>query len=583
MEKTRKSARTEHHSQRGHSRAKGARVPQEPLSPFVRKIANLEHEETGDGFDVFQFVKVNGRDGECAVPREDALDSKKVKSHLEKKNAHLPNSSEDALSLIAAAIQRPPTEFQLQAATAGWRREERAFICLDRVIKFGTAPIAVCPPAKSRERFSSRSLGTLESWQQDVADVAQFSTVATLMMSAAFAAPLLSMLNFSPFIFNLYGASKSGKTTAILLAAAITGLAEENALPNWNSTDSGLLQLFRAFNDSVVPVNELGLLRGKKADRSERVREMIYAFGEGRDRLRHSESSFGTQGKSSTFRGILLSTSETSFRELRGADRDDGELARAHDIPALMNGSKTIFDRLPANQSASKSRAKLNEFRQAITQNSAVAFDKYIKWLAKNEDAEDKAYAYIDDLMGGLHLPTGDGALQHAARNFAVCFAGAALAIESEVLPWKVDSTRSVIVEAFEQFRKVNGRPLDARRKAKSVLKSKLKELDLPTVSKIKKRPDDGVILKAGLQRRYVIPSSRFDELFETELLAREALMALEEVGHLEKTKGAGPATTANKKWAEIYVKLPDGTNFRAIKFKPFAKKKKKTLPSTVS
>ncbi|MEW6437788.1 MAG: DUF927 domain-containing protein [Pseudomonadota bacterium] len=583
MDRTKKTIRTERHSQKDGSRAERAHVPQGPRSPFVRKIANLEHEETGDGFDVFQFVKVNGRDGECAVPREDALDSKRVKSHLEKKNAHLPNGSEDASSLIAAAIQNPPAEFQLQAATAGWRREEQAFICLDRVIKFGTSPIAVCPPAKSRERFSSRSLGTLESWQQDVADVAQFSTVATLMTGAAFAAPLLSMLNYSPFIFNLYGASKSGKTTAILLAAAITGLAEENALPNWNSTDAGLLQLFRAFNDSVVPVNELGLLRGKKADRSERVREMVYAFGEGRDRLRHSESSFGTQGKSSTFKGILLSTSETSFRELRGVDRDDGELARAHDIPALMKGSKTIFDRQPGNQSASKSRTKLNEFRQAITQNSAIAFDKYIKWLAKAEGVENKAHVYIEDLMDRLHLPTGDGALQHAAKNFAVCFAGAALAIESEVLPWEVDSTRSVIVEAFEEFRKVNGRPLDARRKAKSILKSKLKELDLPTVSKIKKLPGDGVILKSGPQRRYVIPSSRFDELFETEMLAREALVALEEAGCLQKTKGAGSATTANKKWAEIFVKLPDSTNFRAIKFKPLPKKKKKKSPLTKS
>lgn len=65
-----------------------------------------------------------------------------------------------------------------------------------------------------------------------------------------------------------------------------------------------------------------------------------------------------------------------------------------------------------------------------------------------------------------------------------------------------------------------------------------------------------------------VIPSPRFDELFESEAMAREALMALDEAGLLRKTKSAGPATTANKKWAEVFVKLADGNGkFRGIVF----------------
>lgn len=538
------------------------------LEPFVRKVANLEHEETGDGFDVFEFLKVNGRRGECMIPRDKALDDKNVTSALQQKNAALPSNPQEAAEMVRFAIKQEPEEFRLQVATAGWRLHESAFVSLDRVIKLGPSTVSVCPPSKSCDLFSSIRQGCAEVWKREVAAVAQCSTAATLSMSAAFAAPLLSLLARPPFILNLFGGSKTGKTTALLSGAAVIGLSEENVLPNWNSTDAGLLQLFRAFNDSIVPVNELGLLKGKKTDRGDRVREMIYAFGEGRDRLRHSASSYAAHDNGSIFKGILLSTSETSFHELRGSMRDDGELARAHDVPALLLGSKTIFDRLSETLSPKKTRTKLNIFRRAITQNPGVVFVDYIKWLASTQDIEEKARAHIETFIKQLSLPADDGVLFHAANNFGVCFAGAVLGIEAGVLPWNREAVLATIVGAFEEFRKVSGRPVDIRRKAKKILKSKIRELNLRRVTKIKEVPIDGAMIKEGSRRMIVIPSPRFDELFESEAMAREALMALDEAGLLRKTKSAGPATTANKKWAEVFVKLADGNGkFRGIVF----------------
>lgn len=583
MKDTKRYTDRDHHKSGNKSRAERARVPKDSkvpdleainaAEPFVRKVANLEREETGDGSDIFEFVKVSGRFGECSIPRDKALDVKHVKAALQLKNASLPRSSGASTKMVDDAINQEPNEFRLQVATAGWRRNEKGFVSLDRVITFGHAAISICPPPQSF--VSSVRLGCRENWEREVAGVAKYSTVATLLLSSAFAAPLLSILGRSSFLLNVFGASKSGKTTALLLAGAIIGLREENALPNWNSTDAGLLQLFRIFNDSIVPVNELAL-KGRQTDRSERVREMIYAFGDGRDRLRHSESSYAGSGNGSTFKGILLSTSEVSFSKLRGSARDDGELARAHDVPALIRGSTTIFDRLPQSLSSRQTRKKLNEFRQAITQNSAVVFDCYIKWLADREDVVQKAQGHIETFLKRLSLPPDDGVLTHAAGNFGVCVAGAALAIETGILPWDLGMTLSTIVTAFEEFRNVSGRPLDVRLKAKKLLRTKLNELNLSMVTSIKERPDDGVILKDGAKRTVVIRSTRFDEFFETEALAREVLVALDDAGHLRKAKGAGPATTANKKWAETFVKLPGGKgSFRAIQFTDFRKKKK--------
>ncbi|MGB7562789.1 MAG: DUF927 domain-containing protein, partial [Candidatus Acidiferrales bacterium] len=351
---------------------------------------------------------------------------------LQQKNAKLPLDTDGAVEMVKRAIDKRPKEFRLHVRTAGW--QENAFVLLDRVIQFRPAALKIYPPTSSGPGgfVCSAERGTLESWKAAVAGAAQQSTVLTLMISAAFAAPLLSLVNRPPFILNLFGKAKSGKTTALLAAASVIGISEEDALPNWNATDAGLLQIFCAFNDSIVPINELGLLKGKKTDRGERVREIIYAFGEGRDRFRHTASSFAESGNRSPFRGILLSTSESSFHELRAGVRDDGELARAHDVPVLLGGSNNIFDRLSDPLSQKKARLKLNELRRSITNNVGVAFDPYLKWIAQDRDGiANKVRAYVKILRSKSHLCTDDGVLHHSADNFGLCFAGAALAIEA--------------------------------------------------------------------------------------------------------------------------------------------------------
>ena len=60
------------------------------------------------------------------------------------------------------------------------------------------------------------------------------------------------------------------------------GLLGEKELPNFRTTDTAFGELPAAFNDMVMLINELGLLKGSAKDRYERMRDLSYGLAEGR-------------------------------------------------------------------------------------------------------------------------------------------------------------------------------------------------------------------------------------------------------------------------------------------------------------
>ena len=549
-------------------------------APFISKIANAEHEQTGDGFDIFEFRKPLGRVGTVSIARDEAVIETAVLKKIRQKNGVLPKSDAAATQIVRAAISSAPKEYRLLSQHTGWRLPDRCFVLLNRVINFGSSELKVCPPPWTEQLpFGPVSMvGTIETWKETVAAEAQYSTRLMLMISCAFAAPLLRLVGRPPFIINVFGRSKAGKTTGLLAATSVIGIGQEEGLPNWNTTDAGLMEVARLFNDSLVPANELALMKGGKADRRIRVKQLIYAFGEGRDTTRHSESSFATPRGSVTFRGILLSTSEKSFQQQANEaieTRDDGEIARAHDVPAISKGSMTIFDRLPEHtpSGARGARKRLVALRQACALSSGCAMVHFIKLVGKHQaEIAKQAPALVQEFVSSLRISDDDGPLMHAASNFGIIFAGGALAIKAELLDWDRELLRSAIASCFEDFRNACERPEDSITRARRHLVDAVRKLKMPSVRSVatlESTPKVGVWTKDEKGWIAVIHSTRFDAMFPDQTMARDALIWLDERGWLRKTKQANAATRDNKKWAERTVKIDNGRNrFRAIIFR---------------
>lgn len=548
---------------------------------FVSKIANAENEETGDGFDIFKFRKPRGRIGKVAVPCNESSEVRQVAKYIRQKNGLLPPKSA-AESMIAKAIASEPGEYRLHSATTGWRKDNEAFVLLDRTIAFVDSAIKVLPPVWSKKMaFAAPArLGSVKSWRDTVSLDASDSSRLLLAISCAFAAPLLRICDRPPFMINLYGPSKSGKSTALLAAASSFGISEEHGLPNWNTTDAGFMDQARLFNDLLMPVNELALMKGKDSERRRRMKQLLYSYGEGRDTTRHNQSAFATPTASATFRGILVSTSEHSFADHAAevSERQDaGEIARAHDVPVFASGKDNLFDLVEGGDvDLNAARRRLLRLRVAVAENYGRALPKYLKWLSKRSSkAKDMVDGYRARIVDALNLKDVSPAVVHAAENFGLIFAGGALAIDAKIVSWDMDRLEAAIVSCFEDFRRGFETTEDVAVRAKKEVLRFLDEaeFDRAEIAEMSELPENGVKVRREDHSLYVIPSRRFDAAFSSQRVSRAALLWLEEKGWLARRSNSGPPTSDNKKWAETFAKAPCG-NFRAIKIKRPRKQK---------
>jgi len=253
--------------------------------------------------------------------------------------------------LIGKAIEQRPLRFELHAKHVGRRPNRKGFVLKSDIVAPPASKLRLRPPVWLNERQAGvlKTRGTIEDWQRIVAEPARYSTRLMLLISVAFAAPLLKVTGMPNFGVNIHGLSKVGKTTGLLAATSVIGIGSERNLPNWNTTSSAFLETARTFNDLLLAINEVGLLAGKKGDAYGPIRERIYMFSEGNDRARMSSSTLSSIA-SAQWRGIFVSTAEHSFNAyaaFSGETRSEGEYARCLDVAAAIKGKPTIFDHNP--------------------------------------------------------------------------------------------------------------------------------------------------------------------------------------------------------------------------------------------
>jgi putative DNA primase/helicase len=190
-------------------------------------------------------------------------------------------------------------------------------------------------------------------------------------------------------------------------------------------------------------------------DAYQRVKALTYMFGAGGETSRARQSAFAVPPASAAWKSILVSTGEHSIGALAaqfGQKRDAGELARAHDLPALAVGKKTIFDMRPAavpkTKAASWARKHLTILRQAIASHHGHAFEPLINEICQMGD-EVRPYVEkcVKRFRQALPARPKDGALQHAADNFGIIYAGGCLAIKAGIVPWTEKEVRAATLK----------------------------------------------------------------------------------------------------------------------------------------
>lgn len=294
--------------------------------------------------------------------------------------------------------------------------------------------------------------GSVGEWKRTVAKPAQKSDLLRLLIGTAFAAPLLARLKINSFGFNVFGASSIGKTTAIRVAASVAGHSDNTKLSTWGDTNGGIESRRLGHRDGIFPIDELGATTERGRDKTHRLQAQAFGLSQNRGKRRSKayEAQHGTTQHDSYV--IQITTSEVALAaeaNVNGGRRLTGEQVRLIDIPAANGDSADIFNTDP-NSIPSNNADIIERLQTAIEANQGEPLRRMVTKLVRDRNALIKAQAYIKDFEKACAVASNDRAGNRISRCFAAVYAGAALAVDYGVLPWKKKTTQAAYIRYLQ-------------------------------------------------------------------------------------------------------------------------------------
>ncbi|EXI76876.1 MAG: Superfamily II helicase [Candidatus Accumulibacter sp. SK-11] len=182
--------------------------------------------------------------------------------------------------------------------------------------------------------------GTIDEWRDSVGRLAVGNSRLVFALSVAFAGALADVVGEDSGGFHFRGASSSGKTTALKVAASVWG--DPSAYPRlWRATANGLEGLATLHNDGLLILDELSQIDPKEAG------EAAYLLANGQGKARASRT--GAARQSARWRLLFLSAGEESLTALMaraGRKVNAGQEIRLADLDADAGAGMGAFEAL---------------------------------------------------------------------------------------------------------------------------------------------------------------------------------------------------------------------------------------------
>jgi putative DNA primase/helicase len=182
--------------------------------------------------------------------------------------------------------------------------------------------------------------GTLEGWREHIAVACAGHSRLVLALCTGFAGPCLGLLGMDGGGFHLRGASSTGKSTALSVAASALGPPEYSR--TWRHTDNALEGVAALHSDLLLILDEIGQLDPKHAG------DVAYLLANGQGKGRAARD--GSPRALATWRILFLSAGEISLTDLvvqSGGKARAGQEVRVIDLPADAGAGNGIFEALP--------------------------------------------------------------------------------------------------------------------------------------------------------------------------------------------------------------------------------------------
>ena len=551
-------------------------------SPYVKLVAIAEDEATSEFTAVIEFRDIDGQIRRIEQPKSNLRKTKRIKEALDNAGAHLTSNNTESRNVISSLSKSTDTaERWKYAPSVGWYDGHRAFVRTNGVIGRPRGEALIFPPRNrpGHQRFELICKGSHRDWTRSVAEPARYSSCIVLGICMALAAPLLDFLDFHSFGILLAGPSKAAKSTALVVAGSVIGIAREKDLSNFRTTDTAFGELPAAFNDMVMLINELGLLKGRAKDRYGRIRDFSYGLAEGRGTT-YSKFVVHDDGSCShKWRSLVYATGEETLDEIAlaaGQSRSMGESIRWIDLRGTRRGAKDIFDRCPKSVSVDDRtkwvREQCKSLRKAVRDNHGVAFEHFVKRVIKRRrKLLAQLRPLIDEFINAAVVKADEPAVHHLASCLGIIRAGGILGVRFGTLPYSEKFVDRCIMRCFRTARRGLRTESNLLRSGLRRLRAKLKSSNmLKVIGKKQPRDDafkvvDGYVDKSGSTPAVTVRAEKFKGWFDD---PRQPALVLRWL-HTKKAlpcKPTLPARSGNAiVWAESQQEWPDGRRPRSI------------------
>lgn len=418
--------------------------------PVLTKIAIYRDETTDTYVEEYKFQKRDATFGKILIKPSEANKAHLFKQQLEDRYAYLPAGKECTSFLKEAAAQVPAANFVFAAQT-GWRRNFRGYVLPNKFI--GKSPFRIVgvksPPLTAGVLDKVSSEGTVASWRTEVGDRAALSSVLMTALCAAFAAPLLALCDQPTFGICFSGPSRTGKSTATMLAASVIGISTKVAIPTWRTTDSALYERLPYYNDRLFPIDDLMTLKGNGTTKYDRVRSLAYAVSAQQETARFSTFSNKPAG---AWRCIWITSNEYTLSRMAadaGEVRYDGENIRLIDLPVL-HQTKAIFNYSKKNKNFKWRQRIFGELEAACRENHGTVFERYIDKLVRFQKRKDFLSNRQQYFRKRCAAHAKDAVTRDIADRFALLYAAGCLATKFKLVNWNRKLVEKALLHSFQ-------------------------------------------------------------------------------------------------------------------------------------
>jgi putative DNA primase/helicase len=346
-----------------------------------------------------------------------------------------------ARSLLATYVQsRRVDAFARCVDRVGWH-PGGVYVLQDEVI--GEASERLIFQAESATDNTLKQRGTLAQWRDHVARYCVGNSRLVFAVSAALGGMVLRFSGEPAGGFHLVGASSSGKSTALRVAASAYGPAAY--AQSWRATANALEGTAAAHCDRLLILDEIGQLDPREAG------EASYALANGQGKARASRT--GLPRPRLSWMLLLLSAGElglSQHMQAAGKTARAGQELRLVDLPADAGAGMGLFERLHDFDSPQALAQHLAKAADAYHGTAGRAFLEHI--VSRADTLKAHMRGAVDRYAGEWVPEAASGQVHRVARRFAVVAAAGELATEAGLTGWSAGEAERAARRCFEDW-----------------------------------------------------------------------------------------------------------------------------------